>query len=362
MGDTGHPPQLQPAARALPDRPHAAHLAAGDDRTCLISAAGDVSCRAPINGGPLSPNTPAASEPPRNLGPAAELALGLRHSCLRRPDGHVLCWGDNAYSQLGDGTTESRATPAPTVPPIDDARALVAEGVRTCAVRATGALACWGGTYRGEGPAPAGGLRDAVEVALGREFTCALRRGGEVGCWGARFGKHAFGPDLALAHREQPPPTVADLSPARAIGARDDQMCALRRDGVVACTGGGRGNRGWIGERNLRLDPRRSIKGAADGVALAVGQAHACLLRSSGGVACWGDGVLGQLGGGAPVAAVAAEAVAVPGLAGAREIASGLDDTCARLADGEVRCWGFDGDGRLTGSVASLRPGRVALP
>jgi alpha-tubulin suppressor-like RCC1 family protein len=353
MGDTGHPPQLQPAARPLPDRPRAARLAAGDDRTCLVGLAGEVSCR-----GPLSP----AGEATRRLGPVAEVAAGMRHTCLRRPDGHVLCWGSNESGQLGDGTNVDRAEPAPTVPPIDDARAIATAGVKTCALRANGALACWGDADREKGPIPTGGLRDAVALAMGIDFICALRREGEVACFGGRFGKHAFGPELALARREQPPRTVAELSPARAIAAHWDQLCALRKDGVVVCTGGGRGFVGHMGERDLRLEKQRSIRTAGDGVALAVGLAHACLLRSGGSVACWGDGVLGQLGGGAAVADVAAQPVDVPGIAGAREIVAGLDHTCARLADGEVRCWGFDSDGRLTGGAASLRPGRVALP
>jgi alpha-tubulin suppressor-like RCC1 family protein len=353
MSDTGHPPQLQPAARPLAGRPRAARLSAGDDRTCFIGAAGDVSCRGPVSDAP---------DPAPRLGPVAEIAVGARHTCLRRPDGRVLCWGANDYGQLGDKTGVDRAEPAPTVPPVDDARAIAASMGKTCALRATGALVCWGNGPRDEGAVPTGGLRDAVAVAMGSDFICALRREGEVACFGGRFGQHAFGPALALARREQPPPTVAELSPARAIAARGNQMCALRKDGVVVCTGGGRSFGGHVGMRNLNLDPKRSIRAGADGVALAVGMAHACVLRGGGGVACWGDGVLGQLGGGTAVAGVAAQAVEVPGIGGAREIVAGLDHTCARLADGEVRCWGFDSDGRITGAAASLRPGRVALP
>jgi len=352
MGEAGQPPQLQPASRPLPDRPHAARLAASDDHICFIGAAGEVSCRGPIG---------IEADRARRLGPVAEIAMGGRHACLRRPDGHVLCWGENDDGQLGDRTRAASAEPAPTVPPIDDARAIAASVVRTCALRANGSLTCWGGSGATDGPVAMGGFVDAVEVALGDDFVCARRREGEVACFGGRFGAHAFGPELALAHREQPPPTIAALSPARAIGARNDQLCALRRDGVVACTGGGRGFTGHRGEVNLRLDPQRLIRAGADAVALAVGKAHACLLRGGGGVACWGDGGRGQLGGGV-AAAVAAQAVEVAGLAGAQEIVSGDDQTCARLKDGEVRCWGFDSDGRLTGTVASLRPGRVDLP
>jgi hypothetical protein len=59
---------------------------------------------------------------------------------------------------------------------------------------------------------------------------------------------------------------------------------------------------------------------------------------------------------------VAAEPVAVPGIKGATALAAAGDHTCARLADGEIRCWGYDIDGRLTGVIQALTPGPVVLP
>jgi len=343
MGDNGQAPQLQLASRPLLDRPHAAGLAAGDERTCFIGNAGDVRCRGPIG---------ATSEPVRKLGPIAELAIALRHSCVRHIEGRVLCWGENDYGQLGDGTTIAHADPAPTDPSIYDARSIAATFGRTCAVRRTGALVCWGGgASQMNGPVPTGGFTDAAEVAMGREFVCVRRSHGEVACLDGRFGKRTG----------QPPTALPELSPAIAIAAREDQVCALRRDGVVACSGGGRGFHGWRGERNIRLEPLRLMKGGADAVAIAVGMAHGCLLRRGGTVACWGDGTRGQLGG-PPTDVVATEPLAVPGIRDAREIVAGLDHTCARLASGEVRCWGYDDDGRLSRGAASLRPGPVALP
>ena len=48
------------------------------------------------------------------LNDAADVAVGDTNTCVRTRDGHVLCWGENGYGQLGDGTTESRLQPTET--------------------------------------------------------------------------------------------------------------------------------------------------------------------------------------------------------------------------------------------------------
>ena len=42
---------------------------------------------------------------------ATDLALGMRHTCALLDNGSVMCWGDNEYGQLGDGTTTDSLTP-----------------------------------------------------------------------------------------------------------------------------------------------------------------------------------------------------------------------------------------------------------
>ena len=39
------------------------------------------------------------------------LVAGLVHTCSLRPDGTVRCWGNNAFGQLGHGTTVSSTLP-----------------------------------------------------------------------------------------------------------------------------------------------------------------------------------------------------------------------------------------------------------
>ena len=57
---------------------------------------------------------PATAVP--GLADIVEVAIGYaRHACARAKDGTVKCWGQNDKGQLGDGTTTSRATPAPVL-------------------------------------------------------------------------------------------------------------------------------------------------------------------------------------------------------------------------------------------------------
>jgi len=64
----------------------------------------------------------------------------------------------------------------------------------------------------------------------------------------------------------------------------------------------------------------------------------------------WGRNDYSQLGAG--TTAPRATPVAVLGLSGVKDIATGGDHTLALLADGTVRAWGYNGYGQL-GDVAT---------
>ncbi len=90
-------------------------------------------------------------------------------------------------------------------------------------------------------------------------------------------------------------------------------------------------------------------------VAVRGGGAHACLLRKSGAVACWGDGADGQLGDGTTTArSTIAPVVGLP--PGASAVALGDRHTCAVIGSptgaaagtwGTVWCWGANEAGQL---------------
>jgi alpha-tubulin suppressor-like RCC1 family protein len=93
---------------------------------------------------------------------------------------------------------------------------------------------------------------------------------------------------------------------------------------------------------------------------LALGSSHACVLRTSGRVRCWGRGAQGELGNGSPQ--TVGDEVAEMGDAlidvdlgtdaggqqlRAVELVAGLSHNCARLESGDVKCWGDNSRGQL---------------
>lgn len=72
------------------------------------------------------------------------------HTCAVRTNGGLSCWGDNRFGQLGDGTTANRNSPV-EVTGLAGAVVAVAPGSgHTCAVTAAGGLVCWGDNRFGQ--------------------------------------------------------------------------------------------------------------------------------------------------------------------------------------------------------------------
>ncbi|MBI5479532.1 MAG: hypothetical protein HY906_11780 [Deltaproteobacteria bacterium] len=118
---------------------------------------------------------------PAGAAPVRQVAAGGWHSCARRADGRVVCWGAAYDGQLGsDGRGANRA-PA-LVPGVGDAVQIAAGMTHTCARRGDGTVLCWGQPGPGQDaavttrPTLVAGLNDAVELAGGGTHFCARRR------------------------------------------------------------------------------------------------------------------------------------------------------------------------------------------
>lgn len=98
------------------------------------------------------------------------------------------------------------------------------------------------------------------------------------------------------------------------------------------------------------------------------GKYHSCAAQAAATLRCWGYGGDGALGYGSTASIGDDEVPAAAGpvdlgtASAVRAVAAGAVHTCALLADGSVRCFGFAGDGRLgyagTGVRRARRPRR----
>lgn len=91
---------------------------------------------------------------PVRIGPSMEdIVGGHGYTCaVNRLDPNAiqtLCWGDNYFGELGDGTTTSRYTPAP-VTGITDVTALSGGYDHVCAILPDGTARCWGRNREGQ--------------------------------------------------------------------------------------------------------------------------------------------------------------------------------------------------------------------
>jgi alpha-tubulin suppressor-like RCC1 family protein len=179
-------------------------VGANYETTCSVGPLGTVSCWGANNVGQLgdgkthlmcaSGDCSAMPVQVSGLSDAVSIGRGLgEHVCAVRSGGGVVCWGDNTYGELGDGTTTSQPTPVVALGVTNGVE--VGDGDEfTCALLATGGVDCWGTNPYGQlgdgttnyhlTPMPVAGLTDAIELAVGEDHACALRATGDIVCWG----------------------------------------------------------------------------------------------------------------------------------------------------------------------------------
>ena len=77
------------------------------------------------------------------------LSPGGHHVCALKADGSVVCWGENASGQLGNGSTQYSNTPV-AVAGLSNVTALSSGRHHSCALQANGTLMCWGDNGYGQ--------------------------------------------------------------------------------------------------------------------------------------------------------------------------------------------------------------------
>lgn len=279
----------------------------------------------------------------------SSISAGDRHTCALAPDGEAYCWGHNRFGQLGDGTTENRATPAAVEGGLRFSR-ISAGGTHTCGVDLGGTLYCWGGNWHGQAgvgrddgrvPIVTSPVRVASRdqfqaVATGGIHTCGLDVDGLAHCWGdGRGGVLGTG-------QEEPedvfsPRPVAGGTRYRGLSAGLDLTCAISVDDRLHCWGRDPSRSPGIvtpGPREVALPGSEPIR------RLSVGPGYVCIVSAQRmlvglGTSTEGGCTAPPAGSDRPVLEVSAGGNAFG------------QHTCALLDGGRVQCWGNDSRDQL---------------
>ena len=358
-------------------------VSAGQLHTCGVTTSGHAFCWGFNVSGQLGAGSRNAGTP-REVGGTSAVAewvapsAGGSHTCATRTSGRLFCWGADTYGQLGDGSTGGPTTTPREVSGASTDWASVDAGYsHTCGLRTTGRLFCWGQDRYGaigdnatvrDRSAPAevaGTATDWAMVSAGLSRTCAIKTTGHLFCWGSdAFG--ALGNGAPIDHRAVPTEVGAHSANWASVSAEGGAFaCALRTTGRLFCWGDDAfGDLGNGGSNTPRSIPTEVAGHATNWAAVSVGDVHACALKISGRLFCWGLDSNGQLGDNTmignrnvptEVAGHATNWVAVD---------AGSGHTCALKASGRLFCWGWDQFGALgDGSANSDRhiPVEVAV-
>lgn len=323
---------------------------------------------------------------------------GAFNSYALMSNGTVYAWGDNAYGQLGDGTTELRSQPA-VLPGFEDVIEIVDGTQSMCALLSNGELKCIGRGEDGELgnglfassniAVTVEGLNDAIALSGYNRRYCALNSSNEVWCWGRdMFGGLGTPGDLT----NQSSPIKVELPDEATSITSGVYTCALLKNEQVWCWGGDRHYYGEMDsalvdrapEHVLDLDGAREIHGMAQtllfknaseelyGVGenrrnelntsssnvvfyeptkidqiessykiVTSGSAHACAISPDEEVFCWGNNSFRQL------SEQELGVFFVKINKQLKEIGLGARHTCGIDKQNEVWCWGSNEHGQL---------------
>ena len=315
-------------------------------------------------------------------GPIAEVAIGDDHICVRYRAGNVRCWGQNDEGQLGYGHTNPVAAPPAQLTDVaigGSATNICAATGHTCAVLEGGALRCWGKNLGGQlgyghtenigddelptdepNPVEMGAAVRDLSCASG--FSCAVVEGGGVRCWGvAAYGRLGYGVPGNVGDNETPTDAgfVNVGGGAESIAVSTTNACVLLSGGSVRCWGGTAGLGIPGSSEPIGDDEEPTSVGPIDVGGqvreVTVGIGFGCVALDTDDVTCWGGGSFGQLGYAAEEQVgdneTPAEAGAVALGGRVKSVSTGGGEgrhhSCALLASGDVRCWGYNDTGQL---------------
>jgi len=395
--------------------PVVTQMSAGNDFTCARFDNGRMKCWGDNGSGQLGlgikedrgkePGSMGAGLPYVDLGEGVfveEVSTGAAHTCVRLRGANPKCFGNSERAQLGydigpnvgivpaDMGAALREVPILDASPIEQ---LASGFYFTCARHKNGKVECWGSNWHGEvtnwssmydkdptaetplekhGFANFGEGAMPEEIAAGSDFLCARFAKGEVRCLGANYAGQ-LGVGNAKNRTSNVSENVPLGSPAVALAAGQEHMCAILSGGNLKCWGSnyyGQLGQGDTQQRGILPDDLKDLAPIDLGVGLTVRAAAAsyyrtCALLSNFAVKCWGyslpaPGENLALGAKPLEMGDYLDYLSFGRRVRVHKIAVGHLHTCAQLDDGSLKCLGSNAEGQLGTGMAKDRTPRGA--
>lgn len=310
------------------------HVAAGKNHACAIYVSGQVFCWGDGSRGQLGNGSFESSSSPVRvqgicdagyiIGAGYIINAGDNHTCIvgDSDEYNVLCWGANESGQLGDGTTEDRATPV-VVPDTAQTRQIGLGSRHSCVSRLVGdghrfGVYCWGANDVGQitnASGPEGTTASSfVDLELARpDIVSHIDAGGDNTC--IRSGGHYSGSIRCWGSDYSGIETIADESgsPIEAYGDEIDltvglyHVCNSASDYpcdfgscyqyALRCWGSNRYGQLGCGEECDGMSAEAAIEIRENYYLgrMSAGSTHSCTFDNDS-LFCWGDNENGQLG------------------------------------------------------------------
>jgi alpha-tubulin suppressor-like RCC1 family protein len=372
-------------------------VSAGYNFACAVQGDGSVQCWGSGTNGQLGNGASSDSLVPVTVSGLVDAvavsaggsqSIGTSHVCALKADGTVWCWGYGGNGNLGNGFAGSSNVPvqvmisiSPTVIPLTNATAVTSGGGHSCALIADGTIRCWGrnsdgqlgdgtSTQKNVATLVSGGITTFASLDAGAYHTCATLADGTARCWGQNtFGQLGNGNNTGQLAPVTVSLTGADR--AKSIDVGDYHSCALIFNGTVRCWGAN--TTGQLGNATttnsnvpvavqagggVNLSTVSSIAAGGANVGGAI-QGTSCAVLANGSMKCWGYNGFGELGNGNTTNQLIAGSVS--GVATAVRAAVGADFTCGLSANGTIACAGDGGNGRLGNNSTTSSSTPVAV-
>ena len=301
------------------------------------------------------------------IGMFTQVSEGDDQTCGLKTGGAAYCWGANGYGQIGNGTTNTVPYSVPVAVSGGLTFAAVSPSASsTCGLTTSGAVVCWGfnaygqlgnGTMTNSSiPIVVSGGGSFASVSAGADITCGVTTSGAAYCW----GYNAYGQlgDGTTTRRLTPVAVLGGLTFASVSAGLSFSTCGVTTAGAAYCWGDNSYGELGNGTTTLSASPV-AVSGGLTFAAVSAGFAYACGVTTAGGGVCWGRNDYGQLGNGTTTNS--STPVAVSGGLTFATVSAGLRFTCGVTTAGAAYCWGLSAYGELGNGTTGISSTPVAV-